>query len=261
VKEHPIIFSGDMVKAIREGRKTQTRRVVMPATSIVGVGRVDWSRFCWDGSETFDFGDARYSTESEYVPDELKGQLIGVQNAPLPWVDHSCGDHYQYLHVPYRYADNATIFRIYPKWDVGDRLWVRETFYDDCGLREREGFKVDDYLHYRADGEVWEQFECPCKPFRWTPSIHMPRWASRIDREITGIRAERLQDISEEDAKAEGVHALYKTAPHTFGAGYIQDGKGYRRGFQALWDTINAKRGYPFDDNPWVWVIEFAPLD
>ena len=259
MKETGILYSTDMVRAILEGRKTMTRRVISPATSIVGVGRVDWSNFCWDGSETFDFGDSRYSTESEYVPDELKGQLIGIRSAPLPFVDGSL-EKYQYLHAPYRWADDATVFRIYPKWDVGDRLWVRETFMWAKGADGREGYLgtnlepllgAPPHYAYRAT-----EPEFGGRYFKWRPSIHMPRHASRITQEITGLRAERLQDITSLDAVNEGCPKYHeyndkweciKTIPPV-------------ERFHILWDSLNAKRGYTWESNPWVWPISFKEI-
>lgn len=160
VKEYPRIFRGDMVSAILEGRKTQTRV----------------------------------------------------------------------------FADDRRFKDIQP----GDRLWVRETWYC-AGVDESDGYPV----RYREGATVQEDVS-----ISWRPSIFMPRWASRITLEITGVRVERLQDITEEDAKEEGV------PPMIFSDGGY--GKpDYRDGFRQLWDSINAKRGFGWDVNPWVWVIEF----
>ena len=112
-----------------------------------------------------------------------------------------------------------------PYGQPGGRLWVRETF-EDC----------ESALHscvlYRADGGT--------PGTKWTPSIHMPRWASRITLEITGVRVERLQDISEEDAISEGT-------PFPCG--------GWVGGYQKLWESIHGPGSW--DLNPWVWVVEF----
>jgi hypothetical protein len=92
----------------------------------------------------------------------------------------------------------------------------------------------------------------------WRPSIHMPRWASRITLEIVSVRVERLQDINEEDAKAEGV------LPAAYGEpDYTEDDygpKNHRDGFQLLWDSINGPRGYGWDVNPFVWCVEFRRI-
>ncbi|NIL23503.1 morphogenetic protein [Yersinia mollaretii] len=128
-----------------------------------------------------------------------------------------------------------------------DQLWVRETFGQ---------YRVaPSGFVYRADGEL----SCG-DPERWTPSIHMPRWASRINLLITGVRVERLRDISEQDAAAEGLEC------------YIDDGVPYygpfNNGdcrpdvvFRGLWDSIYGKKeGENWEANPWVWVIEFEQV-
>lgn len=130
-----------------------------------------------------------------------------------------------------------------PYGQPGDRLWVRETFaaaiYSD-GMR---------FVEYKADRSLsdFDGYDDPAGG-RWRPSIHMPRWASRITLEITDVRVERLQDISEADAEAEGVDFLR----------HVHDGdEGLtaRQLFDCLWSSINGDESWP--SNPWVWVIEF----
>jgi hypothetical protein len=134
-----------------------------------------------------------------------------------------------------------------PYGQPGDRLWVRETHVFE--RYEDEPYWL--YLHYRAtdrtpdlDYEDDEDGDPKCK---WRPSIFMPRWASRITLEIVSIRAERVQEISEEDANLEGVDFIPSAPAAT----------NHRTSFAGLWDSINAKRGFGWDVNPWVWVIEF----
>lgn len=123
--------------------------------------------------------------------------------------------------------------RPFPFGKPGDRLWVRETWtHDDEGN-----------ISYRAQMDDW--VECPGN--KWKPSIFMPRIASRITLEISTIRVERLQDISEEDAKAEGP-SQHPEYPKEF---YCS----WRKAYQVLWDSINGPGSW--DRNPWVWVIEF----
>ena len=146
----------------------------------------------------------------------------------------------------------------------GDRLWVRETWHGSFMMDSEpvraitachaEGHKFGRVAHYAADGN-------PCATAgRARPSIHMPRSASRITLEVVSVRVERLQEISEEDAVAEG--ALLFDGPDTFrdNAGMQSlyfPGMGYAQAaFRDLWDSINAKRA-PWESNPWVWVIEF----
>ena len=157
--------------------------------------------------------------------------------------------------------------RLCPYGQPGDRLWVREAFgigYDDGngGLSaipwtgsdpQRDGTVV-----YRADFN--EEPDEPRRP--WKPSIHMPRWASRILLEVTGVRVERLQDISEEDAAAEGIH-FDRTVPFN-GPWFIEpsDPQGYLLAsscYEALWDQINGPGSW--DANPWVWGVEFKRLE
>ncbi len=129
----------------------------------------------------------------------------------------------------------------------GDRLWVRETFrlfaaeeecacYDSCSCQRYDGKPV-----YYADTLDDES--------TWKPSIFMPRWASRITLEITDVRVERLREISEADAIAEGVTASI--------VGADLDHLRYRAGFQTGWNHLNAKRGYSWESNPFVWVVSF----
>ena len=124
-----------------------------------------------------------------------------------------------------------------PYGKPGDRLWVRETHMDLGGC-----------LLYRADhGSEVERASCAPRQ-RWAPSIHMPRWASRITLEVTGVRVERLQGISDSDARAEGVDqdaALSMAC--TRGAA--------RAAYSALWEQIHGPGSW--DANPWVWVVEF----
>ncbi len=147
-----------------------------------------------------------------------------------------------------------------PYGQPGDRLWVRETWADMCGngraCRPRGRAAADRRAHiiYRAD------YSPGCYPVGkgWRPSVHMPHWASRLALEITEIRVQRVQEISEEDAKAEGAgnrHGVFHDA--------IQSAidNVYRRNFAVLWDSINGKRGgCAWKDNPWVWALTFKCL-
>ncbi|HDT2130034.1 TPA: hypothetical protein RCG87_001774 [Enterobacter roggenkampii] len=118
---------------------------------------------------------------------------------------------------------------------VGDRIWVRETF---CAVPDHEEPAGCSALLYAADGNG---------PYgKWTPSIHMPRWASRLTLEITGVRVERLRDLSEDDAKSEGI---------TPSSGGVLPGWEYRINFRDLWMSIYGADNW--EANPWVWVIEF----
>ena len=199
MKECPILFKDEMVRAILDGRKTQTRRLVkLPKNHV-------WGSF-------FD------------------GQICPENDLS------SLGYSVDELRCPYG--------------KPSDRLWVRETWYCDHYRVQRGPYlKPDDMdldtaqryglLVYRAsNGEWMYEAEQPV----WRPSIHMPRWASRITLEITSVRVERLQDISEKDAKAEGAEPAECCHAHY-------------HGFGKLWESINGPDSW--DANPWVWVVEF----
>jgi hypothetical protein len=129
-----------------------------------------------------------------------------------------------------------------PYGQVGDSLWVRETFVKDA----------DHNIHYKADSIP------PWKDTKWKPSIFMPRWASRITLEITNIRVERLQEITEEDAIKEGMKP--NKFENGFGQIYPSGGKTpHKRAFAILWDSINGDK-HPWASNPWVWCIEFQRI-
>lgn len=217
MKERPILYNGPMVRAILADMKTQTRRVVkLPHQNPLGV---------WEPTTIGGPNGGRLRT----------GETIPEQGAI--WHTHT-GDCISYSSQP------------------GDRLWVRETFAhvpireDDGGQGDRMGYI------YRADGESafdaipdeWD-FIGP-----WKPSIFMPRAASRITLEVTGVRVERLQDISEEDAKAEGI-GRYDNG--TFGLDNPAACMGPTAvvAYHRLWDHINGPGSWA--ENPYVWVIEF----
>jgi len=186
MKERPIIFSGEMVRAILNGRKTQTRRVI---TRVAGY--------------------------KELI---VAGEIADPQMALDKYPNYQC-----------------LFASMCPYGQPGDRLWVRESFYVQPELAP---LSEPQPIHYRADTPPEQVEDYICKP-----SIHMPRWASRITLEITNVRIEEVQDIGETDAMAEGV--IPGADEH------------YLTAFVRLWDSINAKRGYGWDVNPWVWVIEF----
>ena len=175
MKERPILFSGEMVRAILEGRKTQTRRVVR-------------GRWALDFLQPGGFSPRYVALPENYLS-------------------------------PYGYS--------------GDLLWVKETFsYVSIG------HAITNQIIYKAT----DDFSGP-----WRPSIFMPRWASRITLKITGVRVEKLQEILVQNILSEGVPPIICD----------EDASEMYEAFADLWDSINAKRGYSWDSNPWVWVIEF----
>lgn len=210
-KERPILFSGEMVRAILEGRKTQTRRIVNVSSTLIDGSHVSpktWRNYGLDFGRAF------------------------VDNGPSP-----AGNPGPYLKAPalrYGWQDETT-HRLYPKWQLGDLLWVRETWgWNRC---------LHCPIHYRATEPEWK--EKSVNPMaRWYPSIHMPRSASRITLEVCKVRIERLAEITTADVLAEGIH-------HSAAAGAPIVA------FKQLWDSLNAARGFSWDSNPWVWVVEF----
>ena len=156
---------------------------------------------------------------------------------------------------------------IFPCWEKhtvcpygqpGDRLWVRETWM---------AFDKD-RIHYRADYAFDPKGDKEAG-ITWRPSIFMPRSASRITLEITDVRVQRLQEISEDDAEAEGVEDYHLRNCRVFSPTYNSEGVcvdpgdctcsnySYQESFADLWDSINAKRGLGWDKNPWVWALSF----
>lgn len=128
-----------------------------------------------------------------------------------------------------------------PYGQPGDRLWVRETWQN--GLPLPDGKSIP---HYRADRD---QAQLDAYTGNWRPSIFMPRWASRITLEIESVRVERLQEISEGDAYAEGIEVV----PEDF---YSQSGEASRKAYKRLWESINGDKSWSL--NPWVWKIPFS---
>lgn len=153
-----------------------------------------------------------------------------------------------------------------PYGTMGDELWVKESWRTRASLDRRSPSTIADMaddagftrgdrcpLQYAADGHETRWGDNDERDFgpwgRWRSSLHMPRWASRITLAITGVRIQRLQEITEEDAKAEGV------VPSIVGEDL--DHLKHRAGFQTLWDAINGKRGFAWSSDPWVWAITF----
>ncbi len=247
LKEHPIIFSDEMVRAILEGEKVQTRRIITPNNSIVGEGKVDWNDFCWDGTEIY----------KNTCP---HGHTM-ILKAPLPFPDGIK------LHVPYNYSEECTVYRIYPKWSKGDRLWVRENWSPWADELSQEAAKgMDKPCLYRADYKKG----CPPAVIGGDDHWHSPRFMfreySRITLEIIDIRAEKLQDITGGDAIKEGCGDIGIVPLHTAmlvtGTSNVEDcHKELAKSlFIMRWDNINAKRGHGWDKNEWVWVITFKAV-
>jgi hypothetical protein len=215
IVERPILFSAEMVRAILDGRKTQTRRVmkVQPwpdATVEVGPYHPHWI----DRNGESQPGPSTFGAVWDHQ-DIVNGGDAG-------------------LRCPYGAP--------------GDTLWVREAWASPCSTRELRDGVTACGITYRT-GHEEAPGAGPRVDVKWRPSIHMPRWASRITLRITDIRVERLQDISEDDAKAEGVKPLDYAAHH------VAAGCGARIAFEQIWTTINGSGAW--EANPWVWVVSF----
>jgi len=266
--EHPILFSGPMVRAILEGRKTQTRRLVTDHTS---QGNHRASELLLD-SAWVDPGPSPVGNPGPYL--KAPPNTAALAN--------------RYGGVAEDYAADVTE-RLYPRVFVGDRFWVREAFcletnascdlaldaqppFDDGRpvrwFSEEEGGAVFwSQPHYRAtdpepelcyDGDRPSCRRCEDgEPHaHWRPSIHMPRWASRINLEVTRVRAQRLQEVSEQDAAAEGVGQAMWSAVVFGRLAPLMSPNCYRAGFAAAWGEINGDRA-TWESNPWVWVFDF----
>lgn len=208
MKQRPIIFNTEMVQAILDGRKTQTRRPMQPQP------HKDWHPFStkakWDAPTVID-------KKGFYQP--AKYEVFGVS------------DEYQSFVSPFG--------------AIGDQLWVRETWRkfnssDECGCSESP-------CTCPSNGTVLFKASHDDSESKWKPSIHMPRSAARIILEVTDVRVERLKDISEEDAIAEGCNY-----PEVQGMGWKFTAA---FNFKFLWKKIYGEQS--LKSNPWVWVIEF----
>lgn len=203
------------------------------------------------------------------VPALLDGRKTQTRRPIKPRPEHgACRCGYTRTGWAFATADDACTCKPIqgPPGDVGDRLWVRETFqllYETPDTWMGGGGEIDLYggpipktgEEARRDS-VFPAFAADDIEGPFRPSIFMPRWASRITLEVTGVRVERLQAITEEDAKAEGV-----------GPGYVPNSQGsttcvgHRPMFARLWNEINGgKEGCSWSDNPWVFAISFRGI-
>ena len=189
---------------------------------------------------------------------DLKGQTRRVLK-PQPIID---GLYCEYKDIPWLKTGDPSPFigHLCPYGQPGDRLWVRETWRAVELDNGNDGilYKADNHFKSIENSQAAADLWCDAYADRkygnkWRPSIFMPRWASRIALAVTDVRVERLQEISEEDAIAEGLQK------EVISVGYQNDSVTLRARpkFVYLWDKINSDRGYSFESNPWVWVISF----
>lgn len=230
MKERPILFSGEMVRAILDGRKTQTRRTMNPQPEHAQL-------YEYKGKEIYDGENRRWCWKNH----------VGVDS----WED-----------ITGQLGSECTYGQ------PGDRLWVRETFgctiWDGPGIKNGRKPQHGDPILYRADPASAAQWGAGLPSqggFLWRPSIFMPRWASRITLEVTEVRVERVQEISPEDVLAEGI----KRGTDGSWLGPLDGFPDFpyahaHEAFSALWDSINAKRDggkFAWEANPYVWRLSF----
>ncbi|WP_152050928.1 hypothetical protein [Tautonia marina] len=229
MKARPILFSAPMVRALLDGRKTQTRRILKGSTEFKGPynpayleahrNADGWKRIC---------------------PYGQPGDLLWVRETFADVNDHGCPA------ILYK-ADGVTLDFM----DIADYLCEDGSLdYDHPHIKK---YHYSQWIGDVESGEPYHGFH---------PSIHMPRWASRLTLELTGVRVERLQDISREDAIAEGIEPVLTGAGERCGwldYEHREAGTGYyiepTNSYESLWDSINGSGSS--DANPWVWVLEF----
>ena len=203
--ERPILFSTPMVQAILQGKKTMTRRIIKPQPP---------------QKLQFPYGFVTGSSDKNDI-----GKFC--------W---TVGD----------ICDGRTHL-VRPRYQKDDTIWVRETWAKVEDFKNYAELELDKDLEffYKCDDFGKEHVFVDVGVQRWRPSIFMPREACRIKLKITDIRVERLQEITEEDAKAEGYPGGHSSA---------------KSWFRDLWDKINAKRGFDWYSNEWVWVVTFERM-
>ncbi|WP_408592072.1 hypothetical protein ACIPCF_08120 [Paracoccus marcusii] len=211
--DRPILFSGPMIRALLEGKKTQTRRVIEPC-----------------------------------------------EPAPLVWRGDKPAPNCIMVKVPARHGGFMAGPTFNPRYATGDRLWVRERFaISGIGWGKKPSEARGGKVHHHADPEHgWHDYWGS-----WRPSIHMPRWASRLTLIVTDVRVQRLQDISEADAQAEGIERMKTGRGYydpTVSKAMVRAGVWHSKAsqaFEALWDSLNADRA-PWASNPWVCAVSFT---
>lgn len=232
MSEKPILFSAPMIRAIMDGRKSQTRRIL-----------------------------------KETVPPAPAMDAIRPENIakhPTPYLDSYCGDRKTKANprgMSLRWCwwtrdDRQCLPTFGVRWVPGDQLWVRETFArvgdNDDDIHACPDLRV--HAYYRADSIQPEVL-------KWRPSIFMPHWASRLTLEVIAVKVERLQDISEADARAEGIECrdgcwgTWDASGHQICGGSIDPIEAYR----CLWLNINGVGSW--EANPWVVAVSFKRID
>lgn len=229
MKERPIIFNAHMVRAVLDGRKTQTRRImkVQPHAGVRDSVFVNSGFEDGHGKELVcpfgAVGDRLWVRETWQVARETSDAETGSEYDVFPWDCELFGDPREHLNGSARFGIKSGLFYAANGEDSNPGV-----FYDCIGL----------------NGKVLSKKEIP-----WCPSIHMPRWASRITLEITGVRVEQLHAITLGDICKEIGCGLYDFKPATYGF----------QVWEELWQSIYGEESW--QANPWVWVIEFKRVE
>jgi hypothetical protein len=220
--DRQIIFSAPMIRALQDGRKTQTRRIITPGNSLFNGGR--WSAL--------------------HKRQEWDWEGAWVDGGPSPM-----GNPGPYLKLPWQAGDDdfeGSVHRIYPVIQPGDRLWVKEAVAWVSGWGWRYRADNDDLSEKREQGEVG----------RWRSPIHMPRWASRLTLTVTDVRVQGVQEIAEADAVAEGVNPCLEGNQCPDGRhGGCCAMYDPNAAFYVLWNSLHGPDAW--NANPWVWVKTF----
>ncbi|UCI23721.1 hypothetical protein [Mesorhizobium sp. B2-8-5] len=225
--DRPILFSGPMVRALLEGRKTQTRRV---------LGRL-----------------RRFGAVTEFGRSDTRGYDWHFRDKQMRWND----------------LRHSELLEALP-FSVGDRLYVREAHHrtNDSAQSHLVGYDFADgpipreeRHHIASVGDV-QFFRHSLggwggRTSRNYPALHMPRWASRLTLTVTDVRVQRLQEISEADAIAEGIQRFGRFYAVTGDEDWDAASMNARDGYALLWDSLNAARGFGWDVNPWVAAVFF----
>lgn len=259
MRETPAIFDADSIRGILAGQKTQTRRLrglgkdlkvrlpyevrsdladLMPSTKIVAPPGVYWAEIHGGGAVTI----------------RVNGTSLGVKPGEFDFV---C----PFAEGTTRLVDH--VWRIEPHGS--QRLWVKETWRPlsgpdrclKCGARKPKTYCIGGCKEYRPD-VAYRATNAPLLDVcPWRSPLFMPRWASRLTLEVTGVRLERLQSITCSDIRAEGVGC----PEHDFGSGFCTSECAARRAaFASRWDELNGKKS-PWTNSPWCWAIEFRRID
>lgn len=225
-----ILFNGGMVRAILEDRKKQTRRVIKDG----------WLQGMTKTGELYEgLNSPPYKLSSNFRT--LRGRKLVYPKWGYRVQTHVDADRVEPLFCRYEVADILYVretWAWYPTWDCEAECFNCVAYKDEMGC-----------FRYRTDYGTTKDDSFPPDCFKWRPSIHMPREAARICLKVTGVRVERLQEISRWDIDAEGCPYRCES----------DEGKPQKQlaWFVGLWDSINEKRGYGWEQNPWVWVYEF----